>query len=69
VIQRDQQIIDHVAKIRPDMLPAVKAIVENPYGNQQYQAMHVLMIFGFEAGRQFQTENPNTELNNPNVYL
>ena len=57
-----QAIKNWIEKNRPDMAHQIDALMEN-------DAMILLLTIGFEAGRNFQFENPTLEINRPSVYL
>lgn len=57
-----QAIKDWVEKNRPDMAHQIDAIIED-------NNAVLLLTIGFEAGREFQAENPALELNRPSLYL
>lgn len=62
---RNAEILKWCKKYRPDIIQYL-----TPQGNPTADAAFALLLsVGFEAGRQFQANNPKTELNNPNVYL
>lgn len=68
--KRNKAIVDWIKEHRPDCSANVSKLIKqfgDEPNNQQVQAVMLLMMFGFEAGRQFQHDT-NPELNNPNVY-
>ena len=69
--KRDQGILDYVKKNRPDSYEDVLLVMERAYSsshNEYTDALMLLMIFAFEAGRVFQKDTC-AELDNPAVYL
>jgi hypothetical protein len=64
--KRDKAIAQWFAKNRPDI---PKVLVDKVLNESSGQVLYSLSAAMFEAGRQFQSENPGLELNNPNVYL
>lgn len=59
---RDKAIFDWANKNVPHIRPHVARGLE-------IEAVQAMMAVAFEAGRQFQADNPKLELDNPNVYL
>lgn len=57
-----QAIKEWIEKNRPDMVAEVDFLLTQ-------NAFILVSGIGFEAGRQFQKENPDLELNSPSVYL
>ncbi len=57
-----QAIVDWVKEHRPDLLTFVPQIQNN-------NVAILMLTVGFEAGRQFQDENPGFPLNQPHLYL
>ena len=56
-----------VREHRSDLLGSIEAVyAQSEHGQDSFLA---LMSIGFEAGRQFQHDNPELELNSPSVYL
>jgi hypothetical protein len=55
-----QAVLDWVGTNRPDCLVSVKKMVDN-------DGFWLLMAFGFEAGREFQKENPEAPMG-PEAY-
>jgi hypothetical protein len=64
--QNFQAILDWVKEHRPDILDNVQTIIDK--SSDVTAASCFLMTVGFEAGRQFQHENPDMEINNPGLY-
>jgi hypothetical protein len=57
-----QAIIDWVTEHRPDLVNYFPLVQSN-------DAMILLLSVGFEAGRQFQKNNPEFPLDQPTLYL
>jgi hypothetical protein len=57
-----QAIKDWIVKNRPDLALNVDMYL-------QQDAFILLLSIGFEAGRQFQVDNPNLPLNSPSAYM
>jgi len=57
-----QAIIDWVNEHRPDLASYIPAIQNN-------NVALLLLTTGFEAGRQFQKNNPEFPLNEPHLYI
>ena len=64
--KRDKAIQDWVRIHRPDVAQLIDEILFRETGYNKSQ--RALMAMAFEAGRKLQAENPNLELDNPNVY-
>ena len=60
--KRDAAIVAWVDDHRPELTPSIQQSFEN-------QGLRLLLSIGFEAGRRFQQENSEAELDNPNIYL
>lgn len=58
--KRDAKIMEYVQRVRPDCATNTKALMNN-------DAILLLMILAFEAGREFQEET-KMELGNPSLY-
>jgi hypothetical protein len=56
-----QAVEDWVRKHRPDLIGHMPMLQEN-------QGVWLLVSIGFEAGRQFQNDNPRLPLNDPSHY-
>lgn len=65
--KRDQAILDWTQEHRPDLLPQVRKCL-TPERELQ-ETIYALMSIGFEAGREFQVNNPEVPLNSPSHYL
>lgn len=63
--KREEAIIGWVKKNRPDLLENITRILSN---DRAFAALFLISCVAFEAGRQFQHDNPDVELDNPNVY-
>lgn len=70
--KRDASILDWTEKNRPDLIECVRLTYEwkfehfaifNPLGT-----LYLMLAIGFEAGRQFQKDNPELDINNPGAY-
>lgn len=55
-------IREWILKNRPDMAGQIDLLLKT-------DAAILLLGVGFEAGRQFQKENPDLRLNSPSVYI
>lgn len=61
--KREDSIIAWCEKHRPDVTEIMKKILES-----RREDLLLLESIAFEAGRQFQKENPTLEPNNPHQY-
>lgn len=67
---RDKAILNWVNKTHSNLTPLFnKAIGEMDGSNPITDGLRLIASIAFEAGRQFQIDNPKLELDNPNVYL
>ena len=64
---RDQAILKWLREKRPDLVPVFERLLDT--GVEHNVGLYAMLAIAFEAGRQFQHENPTLELDNPNVYL
>lgn len=63
--KRDVAILDWVKAHRPDVINLFETILQDNDKNEDFYAF---LAIAFEAGRKFQSDNPNLELNNPSLY-
>lgn len=63
--KRDEAIMRWIEKNRQDFVPLIKPFLERPDLNR---GLYATLCIAFEAGREFQHENPALGLGNPNVY-
>ncbi len=66
--KRDKAILNWTKKNRPDLVASMMNFLDDPDGSPAKQAIYLIACIAFEAGRQFQSDNPALELDNPNVY-
>jgi len=70
--RRDESILDWVKKNYPGYTESVVEGVllssDEKKGWPGSKNLYIMLVIGFEAGRQFQHDNPTLEINNPDVY-
>lgn len=67
--KRDQRIMEWVRKNRPDMVELFEEHFRNRHRLDISKAVDVWVAIAFEAGREFERENPGREEEGANIYL
>jgi hypothetical protein len=67
--KRDQAIMAWVRVHRADLLEHFERIIDDgASGDPRAAGLYLILTVAFEAGRQFQADDPGAELDNPNIY-
>ncbi len=69
MLKRDEAILKWLDRNRPGDAKAFRVVIANRERDPVLNGMYVFSAMIFEAGREFQHENPELELDNPSIYL
>ncbi len=67
--RRDEAVLEWTRRNTPQHTESIKRLIDQgDGGNPHLQAVYAVLCIAFDAGRQFQHNDPTAELNNPGIY-